>query len=185
MDDKSNEQFFEELCDKYYEKVFLFCLGLARRRGCSSDFAEECAQETFLEAGKQINMLREHPNVQAWLYVVARNLVYGSIRKIYKKEKYEINTDYMEFDIEDESNFSLEELFDYNGDIEELCSKVLENLDSGEYELYIDYYKNKIPAAKLSEKYNISKTALTTRAYRLKKRIRMIAKDILDNLKNF
>lgn len=122
-----------------------------------------------MEAGKQINKLREHPNVQGWLYVVARSLIYGSLREIYKKKKYEINVDYMEFDIEDESDFSLEELFDYQVDIEELCSKVLENLDAGEYELYVDYYKNKIPAARLSEKYNISKTALTTRAYRLKK----------------
>ena len=78
-----------------------------------------------MEAGKQINKLREHPNVQGWLYVVARSLIYGSLREIYKKKKYEINVDYMEFDIEDESDFSLEELFDYHVDIEELCSKVL------------------------------------------------------------
>ena len=75
MDDKSNEQFFEELCDKYYEKVFLFCLSLAGHREHSSDFAEECVQDTFLETEKQINKFREHTNVQGWLYVVARNLV--------------------------------------------------------------------------------------------------------------
>ncbi|MGB4438520.1 MAG: hypothetical protein WBJ13_04695 [Sedimentibacter sp.] len=79
---------------------------------------------------------------------------------------------------------AFDELFDYHGDIEKLCSKVLENLDADEYELYIDYYENKIPVIRLSEKYNISKTALTTRAYRLKKKIRMIVKDILDGSKN-
>ncbi len=184
MDERSNKQFFEELCDKYYEKVFLYCLHLARSRGLSSDFAEECAHDTFLEAGKQIDKLREHPNVQAWLYVVARNHVCGSIRKILRKEKHEININYMEFDIADESDLSLEELFDYKIDVDKLCTKIIEALDENEYELYIDYYKNKIPVTNLSKKYNISKTALTTKAYRLKKKIKIIARDLLNNLKN-
>ncbi|WP_313165862.1 sigma-70 family RNA polymerase sigma factor [Sedimentibacter sp.] len=184
MDERSNKQFFEELCDKYYEKVFLYCLHLARSRGLSSDFAEECTQDTFLEAGKQVYKLREHPEVQAWLYVVARNLVCGSIRKILRKEKHETITDYTEFDIADESCLSLEELFDYKIDVDKLCTKVLEVLDEDEYKLYIDYYKEKIPVINLSKKYNISKTALTTRAYRLKKKIKMIARDFLENSEN-
>lgn len=102
MDERSNKQFFEELCERYYEKVFFYCLHLARSRGLSSDFAKECTHDTFLEAGKQINKLREHPNVQGWLYVVARNLICGSIRKILRKEKHETITDYSEFDIADE-----------------------------------------------------------------------------------
>ncbi len=185
MDDKSNEQFFEELCDKYYEKVFSFCRSFLGYNQQSVDIAEECTQQTFLEAGKNIDNLKVHPNVQGWLYKVARNLVNGYFRNVYKKKKNEMNVDYRVFDVEDESEHSLEELFDYHGDIEKLCSNVLEKLDADEYELYINYYKNKITVARLSEEYNISNTALTTRVYRLKKKIRMIAKDLLNDLKNF
>lgn len=59
--------------------------------------------------------------------------------------------------------------------MDKLCAKVLESLDEDEYELYIDYYKEKMPVTNLSKKYNISKTALTTRSYRLKKKIKVIA----------
>lgn len=185
MDEKSNEQFFEELCDKYYEKVFSFCLSLLGYNQKSMDIAEECTQQTFLEAGKHIDNLRVHPDVQGWLYRVARNLVNGFFRNVYKKKKNEENVDYRVFDVEDKSNHSLEELFDYQGDLEELCSMVLESLDEEEYELYIEYYKNRVSVAKLSEKYNISKTALTTRVYRLKKKIKIIVKELLNDSKKF
>lgn len=184
MDDISNEQFFEELCDKYYEKVYFYCLRMAGHHENFRYFAEECAQETFLEAGKQIHKLRKHPNVQGWLYVTAGNILNYSLRKMYKKKKHEINTEDMDLNIADESCFSFDELLDYHVDLDELCLKVLGSLDAGEYDLYADYYRNKVPAAKLAEKYNISVTALTTRVYRLKKKIKMIAKEFIDNSKN-
>ena len=185
MNDKSNEQFFESLCDKNYENVYFFCQSLLGYNSQSADIAEECTQQTFLEALRNIDKLRVHPNVQAWLYKVARNIVNGFLRNIYKKKKNEENVDYNKFDVEDKSYHSLEDLFDYHGNLEELCSKVLEVLEIDEYELYIDYYKNKIPASKLSEKYNISKTALTTRAYRLKKKIKVIVKELLEDTESF
>gem|GEM_PF-1934249 len=181
MDEKRNKQFFDDICDKYYEKVLSYCKHYSKSKGLSSDFAEECAQDTFLEAGKQINKLKEHPNVQAWLYTVARNLICGSMRKLYIQKKYETITDYTALDIADESDFIHEELLDYEIDEDKMCVTIIETLDEDEYELYIDYYKNKISVENLSEKYNISKTALTTRAYRLKKKIKLIAKDVLEN----
>lgn len=54
------------------------------------DFADECTQNTFLEARKQISKLKTHPNVAGWLFTTARNFINLSFRAMYLKNKYEV-----------------------------------------------------------------------------------------------
>lgn len=169
-----NSDFYDELCNKYFKDVYEFCAHLVKDKNQFNDIIEECTQETFLEARKQINKLKKHPNVKGWLYITARNLVNKSFRKYYKKDKHEalFNEEIAcaSSTIEDE----LEKVLEDSINITALKEDVIKLLKKDEYELYIDYFVKKITIIEISKKYNISTTATTTRIYRLRKTIRKI-----------
>lgn len=141
------------------------------------DFVEDCTQNTFLEARKQISRLRDHPNVEGWLYTTARNLINRSYRSMYIKKKHEVMMDenitgnLMEFDHDSE------ELFNSSVDGDRLCADILGQLNAHESDLYKDYYKDNMSISELARKYDVSATAITTRIYRLKKKIKNLVYD--------
>lgn len=175
---KRDDIFYEELCNKYYEQIYFFCNRLVKGQEQFLDFVEECTQNTFLEARKQISKLRTHPNIEGWLYTTARNLINNSYRSMYIKKKHEL---YIEDDISCTSAYEidkeLEDPFYSNIDLDKLCTEILSMLNEKENNLYIDYYKRNMPIADLSQKYGISSTAVTTRIYRLKIKIKNIVHD--------
>lgn len=164
------------MCNKYYDRIYLFCNKLVKGQEFL-DFAEDCTQNTFLEAQKQISKLRTHPNIEGWLYVTARNLINNSFRNMYVKKKHEVimNEDIACTSIELDNE--LEEFYNSTVDLDTLCFEVLSKIDEDEYHLYIDYYKRKMGITDLAKKYDVSATAMTTRIYRLKKKIKTIAHD--------
>lgn len=83
---KNTDPFYEDLCNTYFHRIFLYCRRLIKGQEQLSDFAEECTQSTFLEARKQISTLKNHPNVEGWLYTTARNLINNSYRNMYIKK---------------------------------------------------------------------------------------------------
>ncbi len=174
----SDDSFYEELCSKYYERIYFFCNRLVSGQKQLLDFVEDCTQNTFLEARKQISKLRSHPNIEGWLYTTARNLINHSYRSMYVKNKHEIimDDDIACTSIEELDN-EIEELLNNTVDLDKLCTETLSKLNENEYILYIDYYKSKMTITDLSRKYNISATAATTRIYRLKKKIKIIVHD--------
>lgn len=175
---KSDDIFYEELCNQYYERIYFYCNRLVKGQEQFLDFVEECTQNTFLEARIQISKLRTHPNIEGWLYTTARNLINNSYRSMYVKKKHEL---YIEDDIACTATYEidkeLEELFFNTIDIDMLCAEILNKLNEKENNLYIDYYKNNMSISDLSKKYDISSTAMTTRIYRLKLKIKSIVHD--------
>lgn len=75
---KTDDTFYEDLCDKYFNRISVYCRRLVKGQEQFLDFVEECTQNTFLEARKQISKLKNHPNVEGWLYTTARNLINNS-----------------------------------------------------------------------------------------------------------
>ncbi|WP_379141359.1 RNA polymerase sigma factor [Paenibacillus sp. sgz500992] len=166
---KQQDDFYEELCVKYFKNIYGYCTRLTKGQVQLSDIVEECTQNTFLEARKQIERLQNHPNVEGWLYVTARNLVRNSYRSMYIKRRHEIVLDdgMQFFSDDDELAACLEDTYE----IDELSEKVLSGLNESEYQLYNDYFRNQLPVQELVDKYHISNTAVTTRIYRVKKKI--------------
>ncbi len=173
---KNNDTFYEDLCNKYFKRIFLYCIKLVKGQEQFADFVEECTQNTFLEARKQISKLKDHPNVEGWLYVTARNLINNSYRSMYIKKKHEINIDdNISYTLAEFDN-DLEEIFNRTSDLDKICVEILDKLNPNEFELYLDYYKSNMSVTDLSKKHDISATAMTTRIYRLKKKIKNIVR---------
>ncbi|MGB8450842.1 MAG: sigma-70 family RNA polymerase sigma factor [Anaerocolumna sp.] len=175
---QSDNAFFDELCNQHYLKVYNFCKKLLY--GYNTDFAEECTQNTFLEARKQIVKLKSHPNIEGWLYTTSRNQINMSFRKQYVRRKYESVFDEEACASIAVSDSNLENLFEEDIDVDKLAAEVLSSLSGQELTLYHDYYKEHLQINDLSDKYNISVTAVTTRIYRLKKKIKGIVHTCLE-----
>jgi len=174
---KNVEAFYEHLCNQYFERIYSYCQRLVKGQTHFMDFVEDCTQNTFLEARKQISYLRNHPNVEGWLYTTARNLVNQSYRSMYVKKKYEVMMDENIATNLMESDYELEDLFSSSVDLDNLCTGILSQLNAQESDLYRDYYKNNMSVPELAKKYDVSATAITTRIYRLKKKIKKFVCD--------
>ncbi|MGG4397390.1 sigma-70 family RNA polymerase sigma factor [Paenibacillus thiaminolyticus] len=176
------ELFFHELCDTYFKPIYKYCRKLAKSQVELMDFADECTQNTFLEARKQISKLKNHPNVEGWLFTTARNFVNLSFRAMYLKNRYEvIMTDDMNNQLESRNN-EIDQLIENAVDVDELYHQVLMNLSTSEYELYTDYYIKKMSIADLTRKYEVSGNAITTRIYRINKKMRSIVQTLVVSL---
>ncbi|WMJ85573.1 RNA polymerase sigma factor [Anaerocolumna sp. MB42-C2] len=176
----SDSEFFEELCNRHYSKIYNFCKKLLY--GYNSDFAEECTQNTFLEARKQITKLKTHPNIEGWLYTTSRNQINSFLRKQHVIRKYEVIFDEESFTSLAVLDNNIEKLFEEDINVEQLALDVLKSLSNQERDLYNAYYKKHLQIIDLSNKYNISTTAVTTRIYRLNKKIKNIIHTYLDKL---
>ena len=177
---KNDDAFYEDLCNKYFERISSYCRKLVKGQEQFLDFVEECTQNTFLEAHKQISKLKNHPNVEGWLYTTARNLINNSYRSMYIKKRHEVSIDDNISGALTELDNELEKLFNSTIDLDKLCVEILDKLQPSEYDLYIDYYKRNMSISDLSKKHDISATAMTTRIYRLKKKIRNIIRDYFE-----
>lgn len=168
----NDELYFEDLCNRFFRKIYTYCKVLVKNN--SLDIAEECTHNTFLAAGKQISKLRSHPYVEGWLYTTARNQVNESFRKYYKKQQREVPVRDLLSATLPTGHDSIEAYIASSLDIEELCNDVLCKLESADLELYTLYYRDHTSIAALADLYGISGSAMTTRIYRLKKKVTTI-----------
>lgn len=173
-DSNSDEIFYKNLCSEYYKRIYVYCFRLTGGQEQFKDFVEESTQNTFLEAQKQLSKLMNHPNIGGWLYTTARNMINKSYRGMYIRRKYEVAFD----ETSCASNEPFEEMEIIQGNranYDKIVTEILNKLNSNEYELFTDYYRARMSVSDISEKYSISITAVTTRIYRLKIRIKILA----------
>lgn len=176
---KSNEEFLEEICRKHFHKIYKFCK--KRLKGSIADLAEDCTQATFLQAGKQAAKLKLHPNIEGWLYKTSRNQVNSAFRKDYTKRKYEI---IFQKNLNEElvnDRYILDDVMLSTTNIDSIVDIVLSKLNHREFELYMDYFQCRLTISQLATKHKVSKTAITSRIYRLKQKLKLIAREALMN----
>ncbi len=171
----SDEAFYKNLCSKYYNRIYAYCSRLTGRQDQFKDFVEDSTQSTFLEACKQLPKLKKHPNIEGWLYTTARNMVNKSYRGMYIKRKHEVAFDDEISCISNEPFEEMEIQQSNMADYDKIAADILSKLNLNEYELFMDYYRARMSISDISRKYNISTTAVTTRIYRLKIKIKVVA----------
>lgn len=88
------QKLLEKLYNSYYKEIYLYLYSMCKRK----ETAEDIVQETFLKA--LLSLPKNHNNLRAWLYMVARNIYLNT----YKKEKRIIYTEDISNDIIDNSD---------------------------------------------------------------------------------
>lgn len=70
-----DNQIIEQLYQMYGREIFLYLFSLCKNR----EMAEDLKQETFVKA--MLSLPKQHTNMRAWLYMVARNLCFNQMAK--------------------------------------------------------------------------------------------------------
>ncbi|MDG0810336.1 RNA polymerase sigma factor [Cohnella rhizosphaerae] len=162
----------------YSQRIYHYCKKLMRGR--SITLVEECVQNTFLQVQANLSKLRNHPNIAGWLYVTSRNQVNAMYRKLYREQKHEVTlSDEQTKRLTANHQDEICEVLMGTADIDNLAHHVLQQLNLKESEFYVDYFKRHLSVRALSQKYNVSESAVTTRIYRLRKKIRNAARHTL------
>ena len=134
------ERFFNELCERYYEKILKYVYFNIKDESSARDIT----QNVFLVVYEKIEYVFKHPNIGGFIFQTAKNLTRRHKREIYNKLTKEINSDDVgnisggTWEISDMIDREINE-FDYVSDILDMLSGDKRNLEEIARELGIEY----------------------------------------------
>lgn len=145
--------------EKYHRELYLYIYSLSRNH----HIAEDLTQETFLKA--LLSLPEEHGNIQAWLYMVARNLFFNYREKASR-------------------NVSLEEEMKRSDEEKDLLANMIENerklqlyqalkkLDMKKREILLLQYFGDLSQKEIAAVLHITPENVRVLAYRAKKELK-------------
>lgn len=168
------EKLFIELCKEYHEKILkylYYSLG-------NIDDARDLTQDVFLHVYDRIDRVKDHENIGGYIFQTAKYMACNQRRKAYRQGKYEVHgiddsitthTDVYEELIHNE---------DERIDESKYVDTVLNTLNDKNKLLYSYYYLQGLSYKEISKKLKISEPALRMKYMRLRKEIKVIAKQV-------
>lgn len=90
---------FEEIYERYWQKIFRLCMGYVN----DTDLAQDLAQETFIIVWQQLPKFRNESGIGTWIFRIASN---NCLRQIEKEKKF-TKTD-LPINLEEKKQESLE-----------------------------------------------------------------------------
>ena len=164
----------EDAVRQYYREIYWFCFSRMRSKGS----VEDVVQDVFMTLQEKQSELTPD-NLRAWLYSVAQ-------KKLLEEKRDEIRRSrlvrYDDEEVEDPT--PLLELAEepVSGDVDTLRRRLMQSLTPEEQALFAAVYEQQHTRKETARQLGISENALNVRVYRLKKRIRTLAKTILNGM---
>ena len=153
------------LYQKYQIEIYLYLYSLCKRQ----DLAEDLVQETFLKA--ILSLPDNHANMRAWLYMVARNIYFNTI----KKEKRIVPLE----DVDEKATSQSEELINrllVNEKTKLLYNSLLQ-MDGVKKEVLMLQYFGQMSQKEIAALLKITPENVRILAYRGKKEIKKYMED--------
>lgn len=172
--DTRDDEFFDNLCVDYYEKILRYCyLKLSNEAA-----ARDCVQDVFLLALSKLETISKHPNPGGFLFQTAKNLIQEERREYSKRmlKETELESDCVTI-YEDVFDTLLNEHDEYI-DEQEYIPHVLSMLSQEKKELYSLYYVEKKSMREIAQMYNTEEAAIRMRYVRLRREIKSIVSDV-------
>ena len=154
--------YFEELYDRYVDKVYRKCLSFVKNEAQAEDFTHDI----FLRLVLKIGTFKEHAKFSTWLYSITYNYCMDQIKIIKKQAE-------TTFD----ENFDLEQEYD-NAELVEIqaqdLKKALQKIDSNERAMLLMKYQDDFSIKEIADTLNITESAVKMRLMRTKEKLRKI-----------
>lgn len=154
--------YFEELYDRYVDKIFRKCLSFVKNEAQAEDFTHDI----FLRLVLKIGTFKEHAKFSTWLYSITYNYCMDQIKVIKKQAE-------TTFD----ENFDLEQEYD-NAELVEIqaqdLKKALQKIDSNERAMLLMKYQDDFSIKEIADTLNITESAVKMRLMRTKEKLRKI-----------
>lgn len=167
MSNKENKKVADKNLDYYCQQYRTSLYKYAYlRTGHDKDAAEDCVQDAFMVIYKRMCKGETFEQPKAFLYRTVDNLIKEFLRDVKKQEKIQ--------DAISESNLTTEELFLSQIDTsteEQIISAILSEMNDTERILYKQRYIENKNIREIAETFNISASTVTTRLYRIRKKV--------------
>jgi RNA polymerase sigma-70 factor (ECF subfamily) len=148
-----------ELVDIYYRQIYLYM----RRLGHNQQVSEDLTQESFLNAWRHINQLRDGKALNSWLYRIASN----TSKLFWRKHKGTVDIE----DIEVSDNNATYEKVGHNEELEFLRNAV-ERLPMKLRQTVVLHYMQQLTIAEAAEAEGIREGTFKSRLNRALKLLR-------------
>jgi RNA polymerase sigma-70 factor (ECF subfamily) len=168
---KKND-FFDSLCEQYYEKVLRYLYSVLG----SETAARDCTQDVFLTACQKTALLEQHPNPGGFLFQTAKNLARKAKRDSFKRLIRDESID--DLDPPADENAAIESILDRQIDETDYVEAVLEQLDDDKRRLYTLYYLNGRSMDDIARMLDVAPATLRMRYVRLRREIRQRASEV-------
>ena len=173
--------FYEKLYHENFGKIWKYIRHKIDSRLYGSGISEDIAQDTFLEALKNLETLAVHSNPGGWLMDTANKKCQNYLRGAWKRRALH------GFSIDEENAPEIEDrraaqeitarMEEYDVDV--VMNQIRSELPLNDYLLYTQVYEQKIPQKELARYYGISGPALRMRVVRVRRAILGVLKNIL------
>ena len=154
--------YFEELYDRYVDKVYRKCLSFVKNEAQAEDFTHDI----FLRLVLKIGTFKEHAKFSTWLYSITYNYCMDQIKIIKKQAETTL-----------EENFDLEQEYD-NAELVEIqgqdLKKALQKIDPNERAMLLMKYQDDFSIKEIADTLNITESAVKMRLMRTKEKLRKI-----------
>lgn len=154
--------YFEELYDRYVDKVYRKCLSFVKNEAQAEDFTHDI----FLRVVLKIGSFKEHAKFSTWLYSITYNYCMDQVRQV--KRQAEIALD---------ENFDLAEERDEMELVEmqtQGLKKALQKIDPDERAIILMKYQDDFSIKEISETLKITESAVKMRLMRTKEKLKKI-----------
>jgi RNA polymerase sigma-70 factor (ECF subfamily) len=159
--DSQRNHYFEELYERYANKVYRKCYSFVYNQEKAEDFTHDI----FLKLIVKIGTFKETAKFSTWLYSITYNYCMDQIRVTKKQNESQLD-----------DNFEVEEVdLSYIDEMQsEGLKKSLEKIPSDEKALLLMKYQDDFSIKEISDALNISESAVKMRLMRSKEKLKKL-----------
>ena len=139
---------FEEIFRKYNGKIYNFVLATLYNK----TLAEDITQNVFLSVWEHRQDIVLEKNFQAYLYTIAKNMVYRETEKMILVFRYQ---DHINKLLLDEKDFSTEETIDANS-LEETIIRLIDKLPEARKKIFLLHFTDDLSNKEIAKRLSIS-----------------------------
>lgn len=154
--------YFEELYDRYVDKVYRKCLSFVKNDAQAEDFTHDI----FLRLVLKIGSFKEQAKFSTWLYSITYNYCMDQMRLVKKQAETALDEN---FDLaEEEDNSELVEM-----EAQDL-KKALQKIPPDDRAILLMKYQDDFSIKEIADTFKISESAVKMRLMRTKEKLRKI-----------
>ncbi len=169
---KGDTNAFALLVEYYKDLVFTICYRITK----NAEDAEECAQDTFLKAFKNLESFRQEAKFSTWLFRIAYNNAISKQRKL--KLEYQSTDERQVQNVSfDDTESGLNNLG--NAQRKHYIKLALAELQGEEANLIGLYYYNELSLAEIQEVTGIEVSNIKVKLHRARKKLSVILQRLL------
>lgn len=145
--------------------------------------AEEILDEVYTEFSNAVKSGRLITYPEAWIYKTANNIISQKFRNLVKENKKHISYDANESILNEIAvNIDFDDVIVSDEKIEVLADEITEMLSEDEKRILELYYEDKLSMRQIAAELNKSESAVKQKHFRLVRKIKMLAKEKIENL---